>query len=217
MVKYFARIMPLSPEEEQAITDSMSIRDFPKGTILLEEGQVSTECYFVLEGCVRQYYMVDGEEKTNNFFTEEQFVVSMHSFSQKVPADHYFACSEDSSLVVANEQKETDLYKRFPKFETISRIVIGNFFAKQQELMASYITDSPEMRYAKLLKSRPDLFQRIPQYQIASYIGVKPESLSRIRKRIMHKIQIFHIVIIRFPFLCPFSTYLCASAIFASG
>lgn len=187
LVNFFSRIMPLSDEEKRAITDSMVIKTFKKGTILLEEGKISTECYFVMEGCVRQYYVVDGEEVTSNFFTEEQFVVSITSFSQKVPANHYFACCEDCTLVVANEQKEHDLYERFPKFETISRIVVGNNFGEQQEAMASYVTDSPEQRYAKLLKSRPDLFQRVPQYQLASYIGVKPESLSRIRKRIMDK------------------------------
>lgn len=184
LVKYFSRMMPLTEEESNAIVDSMCIKTFKKGTILLKEGQISTECYFILEGCIRQYYLIDGDEKTNNFFTEEQFVVSINSFSQKTPANHYFSCCEDTTLVVANEQKENDLYKRFPKFETISRTVMGNIFGEQQELMASYITDTPEQRYLKLLKSRPDLFQRIPQYQLASYIGVKPESLSRIRKRI---------------------------------
>jgi CRP-like cAMP-binding protein len=184
LVNYFSGIMPLSEEESKAITDSMVIKTFKKGTVLLKEGQISTECYFVLEGCIRQYYIIDGEEKTNNFFTEEQFVVSINSFTQKIPADHYFSCCEDTTLVVANEQKENDLYKRFPKFETISRAVMGNLFGEQQELAASYITDTPEQRYLKLLKSKPDLFQRIPQYQLASYIGVKPESLSRIRKRI---------------------------------
>lgn len=115
-------------------------------------------------------------------------MVSHISFAQKVTADHYFACSEDCTLVVANEQKENDLYQRFPKFETIARMIVRKGFGEQQVAMASYITDSPEQRYLKLMKSRPDLFQRVPQYQLASYIGVKPESLSRIRKRIIKKV-----------------------------
>jgi CRP-like cAMP-binding protein len=187
LIRYFSRIMPLSEEEAKAIENSMCIRHYKKGTVLLREGQISTECYFVLEGCVRQYYLVDGEEKTNNFFTEEQWVISLQSFAQQVPANHFFACCEDTVLVVGNEQRENDLYRLFPKFETIARKVIEKILAEQQEIMASYLTDTPEQRYLKLLNTRPDLFQRIPQYQLASFIGVKPESLSRIRKRISQK------------------------------
>lgn len=187
LLDYFSRIMPLSDEEIAAIVETMNIQTYKKGTILLKEGQISKEAYFVLDGCVRQYYIVDGEERTNNFFTEEQWVVSINSFSQQIPSTHFLECCLDSRLVVGNRQKEEYLYKRFPKLETVSRMVMGKVFAEQQEIMSSYTTDTPELRYQKLLNSRPDLFQRIPQYQIASYIGVKPESLSRIKKRLTPK------------------------------
>jgi CRP-like cAMP-binding protein len=176
--------MPLLEEEIKAIVETMTIKHYKKGTVLLREGQISTEVYFVLEGCVRQFYLIDGDEKTNNFFTDEQWVISMNSFSQNVPSNHYLDCCMDSSLVVGNREKEEALYKRFPKFETISRKVLEQVFAEQQAIMSAYTTNTPEQRYIKLLQSRPDLFQNIPQYQIASYVGVKPESLSRIRKRI---------------------------------
>lgn len=179
--------MPLSQEEIEAIVKTMTIKQFKKGTVLLKEGQISTEAYFVLEGCVRQFYLVDGNEKTNNFFTEEQWVISMNSFSQRKPSDHFLDCCMDSLLVVGNREKEESLYKLFPKLETVSRKVMEKVFAEQQEIMSSYITDTAEQRYLKLLRSRPDLFQKIPQYQIASYVGVKPESLSRIRKRLLRK------------------------------
>jgi CRP-like cAMP-binding protein len=179
--------MSLSEEEAAAIAETMTIREYKKGTILLREGQVSREAYFVLEGCVRQYYIVNGEERTGNFFTEEQWVVSITSFSQQTPSAHFLDCCLDSFLVVGNRQKEEDLYRRFPRLETVSRIVMGKVFAEQQEIMASYTTDTPQQRYLRLLDIRPDLFQKIPQYQIASYIGVKPESLSRIRKRLLQK------------------------------
>lgn len=187
LLQYFQRIMPLSQEEIEGIVATMTIKQFKKGTVLLKEGQISTEVYFVLEGCVRQFYLVDGEEKTNNFFTDEQWVISMNSFGQQKPSDHYMDCSIDCTLVVGTREKEEDLYKRFPKLETVSRKVMEKVFAEQQEIMSTYTTDTAEQRYLKLLKSRPDLFQKIPQYQIASYIGVKPESLSRIRKRLIQK------------------------------
>ncbi len=179
--------MPLSQEEIEAIVETMTITPYKKGTVLLKEGQISTEVYFVLEGCVRQYYLVGGVEKTHNFFTDEQWVISMNSFSQRKPSYHFLDCCIDSVLVVGNREKEESLYKRFPKFETVSRKVMEQVFAEQQEIMSSYTTDTPEQRYLKLLKTRPELFQKIPQYQIASYIGVQPESLSRIRKRLLLK------------------------------
>lgn len=184
LLNYFSRIMPISKEEADAIAATMVIKHYKKGDVLLKEGQISTETYFVLEGCVRQYFIVDGEEKTANFFTEEQWVISLNSFSNNLPSNHYMACATDCFLVVGNREKEEDLYRRFPKLETISRKVMEKVFAEQQELMSTYTTDTPEQRYVKLLNSRPNLFQIIPQYQIATYIGVKPESLSRIRKRI---------------------------------
>lgn len=189
LLYYFSRIMPITKEEADAIAATMVIKHYKKGDILLKEGQVSTEAYFVLEGCVRQYYIVDGEEKTANFFTEEQWVISLNSFANSLPSNHYMACCTDAVLVVGNREKEEDLYQRFPKLETVSRKVMEKVFTEQQELMSTYTTDSPEQRYLKLLNSRPNLFQIIPQYQIASYIGVKPESLSRIRKRIAQNNQ----------------------------
>ena len=179
--------MPLSDEELNAIAETMVIQHFKKGTVLLREGQISTETYFVLKGCVRQYFLIDGEEKTNNFFTEEQWVVSLNSFNPELVSKHFLDCCEDSTLVVGDSDKADKLFKQFPKLETVSRKVMEKVFAEQQEISACYFTDTPEQRYLKLQNTRPELLQRIPQYQLASYIGVKPESLSRIRKRIATK------------------------------
>ena len=132
----------------------------------------------MLEGCVRQYYLVDGNEKAIIFSQKNSGLISINSFRQNSPSSHFLDCCIDCSLIAGNRQIEESLYKRFPKSETISRVVMEKVFAEQQEIMSSHITDTAEQRYLKLLNSRPDLFQKIPQYQIASYIGVKPESLS---------------------------------------
>lgn len=182
-VDYFSRISPLSKDEAEAIENSMQTRKFMKGDFLLKEGQYSNKTYFILEGCVREFILINGEEKTTNFYTEEQWALSLNSFTPQNAAEHNWICMEDTLVVVGDEQQGQELFKRFPRFETISRAIIEAAFAEQKEALTSYYTDSPEQRYQKLLKSRPKLIQRIPQYHLASYIGVKPESLSRIRKR----------------------------------
>ncbi|MFC0878545.1 Crp/Fnr family transcriptional regulator [Saccharicrinis sp. FJH2] len=183
-VAYFSGISPLSKEEAEAIAESMQTKRFSKGEFLIKEGQFSSKTYFILEGCVREYILTEGEEKTTNFFTEEQWAISLNSFTPQNAATHNWICVEDTLVVEGDEQQGQALFKRFPRFETISRTIMEAAFAEQREALASYYTDSPEQRYLKLLRTRPELFQRIPQYHLASYIGVKPESLSRIRKRI---------------------------------
>ncbi len=162
----------------------MVIKKFKKGDFLIKEGQRNTDTYFVLTGLVRQYKLADGNEIITNFFNEGQWILSLTSFSANTVSTDYLICEETTSVVVGNEQKAQEIFKKFPRLETTSRAVMETEFAEQQKMLTSYLTDSPEQRYLKLLKDRPDIFQRVPQYQIASYIGVKPESLSRIRKRL---------------------------------
>ena len=176
--------MPLSKEEVEAIDETMSYQEYGRGTILLREAQISSNTYFVLEGIVRQYYLIDGVEKTSDFYSDEEWVVSLSHINPNNPSPYYLECCTDCVLLVGNSHKGEGLYKKFPNLETVSRKLMERVFTDQQEKIEAFTINSPTLRYQNLLKSRPDLFQRIPQYQIASYIGVTPESLSRIRKRI---------------------------------
>lgn len=184
LLNHFTRFKPLSNEEVEAIDETMRYQQFGKGTVLLKEAQISSDTYFVLEGIVRQYYLIDGVEKTSDFFSDEQWVVSLNHINPNNPSPYYLECCTDCSLLIGNSQKGEGLFKKFPNLETISRKLMERVFTEQQEKIEAFTINSPTLRYQNLLKSRPDLFQRIPQYQIASYIGVTPESLSRIRKRI---------------------------------
>ncbi len=184
LLDYFSKFIPLSAEERNAIAEDMEIQKFEKGMSLLKEGQFSEITYFVLQGCVRQFYVIDGEEKTANFFTEEQWIISTSSPLEKKPAAYNLRCTEDCYLVIGDSERGDRLLARFPKFQELSRMILEKEIAKQQKMMSSFITDSPEQRYLKLQETRPDLLERVPQYQLASFIGVKPESLSRIRNRI---------------------------------
>ncbi len=174
----------LTPAEREAITRDVPLKTCKKGTFLLREGQVVTTCYSIISGCVREYYLMDGEEKTTEFFTEGESLYAAPSRIQGTPARQYWECIEDTTLTVMSHEKEQELYRRFPRLESMCRIEVEQKFAAYQAAMALYMNSTPEERYLHLLKTRPDLLDRVPQYQLASYIGVKPESLSRIRGRI---------------------------------
>lgn len=185
LVTYFNSYTTLTIEEENGIKESMDIRYFKKGEVLLKENDISETCYFIIKGCVRQYSIIDGEEKTTAFYTEKQSVFFQESCTLQKPVGFYLVCTEDCVMAVGNEEKEMELYNKFPRFAIIAKQILEQEFSEQQKLLASFMTDSPEQRYLNLLKHQPNLIQRVPQYQIASYIGIKPESLSRIRKRLV--------------------------------
>lgn len=186
-INYFQKITALSDQEVEALKESMIIKTFKKGSFLLKEGQMKEDTYFVLEGGVRQYKIIEGNEITTNFYTEEQWIIFLESFKNPVVSSDYLVCFEDTTLVVGDEEAAQEIFKKFPRFETLSRKVVENAFLEQQQVMTTYITNTPEQRYLKLMQERPDLLQKVPQYHIASYIGVKPESLSRIRKKMTQK------------------------------
>lgn len=182
-----AQIAPLSDAEINTIFELISVKSYKKGKILLREGQVGSLCCFVLQGCVRQYYLVDGQEKTTSFFTEGQPVNGGGLPYENKPSKSYLVCNEDCVLIVGNVENEQEFFERVPRMEMLNRLGVEMELQKSQEALAEYIITTPEERYLNLMKTRPDLLERVPQYQLASFLGVTPESLSRIRKRIMTK------------------------------
>ncbi len=187
LVEQMSRLTKLSEEEILAIEQSFPIKTFDKGTYLLKEGQIAKDAYFVIEGCIRRYSMLDGEEVTSEFYTEGNSVADFNSLANHTPSKYFFVCSEKTTVAVINAEKEAVLYKKFPRFETICRVEFEKMMGEKTDSVAAFASKNPEEKYLYLLKERPDLFNRVPQYQIASYLGIKPETLSRIRKRITLK------------------------------
>ena len=139
----FSNFPSLNEDEVKAISESIVVGSFEKGTILLREGQVSKECYSVLKGCVRQYYIVDGEEKTTAFFIEGEAVASYSSYVNQVPSKHYLVCVEDCSLTIGTKGKDIEMCLRFPKLEQIIRSEMEKNAGKAQEEHSFFITSSP--------------------------------------------------------------------------
>lgn len=173
---------------EQELLEVMAhilVNSYKKGTVLLKQGDISEKCYFVLKGCVRQYSVrEDGSETTYNFFTEGQPVVLFKSYKLQIPSDYFLACLEDSTLIVGSPDSEESMYNQFPEFKNITRHIMELNFGQTQEDTAMLMGGTPKERYLRLMEKRPGLIKRVPQHQLASYLGITPESLSRIKKRI---------------------------------
>lgn len=183
---YISRYMTLTEEVKQLIRELGIFKTCKKDTILLKEGQRSDESFFVVQGCIRCYYIVDGEEKTTAFYTETESLAPLCTIN-KQPSEYYVTCVEDCVLLISTPEKEREAFEKFPFFESLCRIMSEQRVAENQTRFDNFKISSPEERYLHLLETRPDLLQRVPQYQLASFLGITPQSLSRLRKRIVTK------------------------------
>lgn len=182
---FISQYVTLNEEEKETIIALDLFRTVKKNTVLLRENEVSNLGYFVLKGCIRTYYMVDGDERTTAFYTELEGHTPQCVIDNK-PSKYFLATVEDSILSVSNPQMETEIFEKFPKFESLCRILSEELIVKQALDLDQFKISNPEQRYIQLLETRPDLVQRVPQHQLASYLGIKPQSLSRIRSRLIH-------------------------------
>ncbi|MVM38504.1 cyclic nucleotide-binding domain-containing protein [Spirosoma sp. HMF3257] len=183
---FIAKYVSLTEDEQNVLLSLDLFHSVKKGTILLAEGQKSKNSYFILKGCIRTYYVLDGEEKTTAFYTEMD-VLTPPCVTSKTPSDYYVSCVEDSILTVSNTDMEVEVNSKFPKFDIMCKLLAEELLAKQRIDFDEFKNSSPEQRYLNLIQKRPDLLQRVPQHQLASYLGIKPQSLSRLRARITEK------------------------------
>lgn len=191
LLKYMADLTSLSEDEQQAISESLRIDEYKKGKYLLHQGELSAnECYFVLMGCIRQYYIDEsGKEVTTNFFTEEQAIPIINEQTKGDLSKYSLVCVEDCIVVVGEVDSEKTMFNKYPQLETMVRKMMEINFGEIQEQFGEFINSSPEERYESILRKRPQLVDRVPQHQLASYLGITPESLSRIKKRIKRRIN----------------------------
>ncbi|WP_188764145.1 Crp/Fnr family transcriptional regulator [Emticicia aquatilis] len=183
---FISKYISLTEEEKNVLLSLDIFRSIKKGTILLKEGQKSKESYFVLKGCIRTYYVIEGEEKTTAFYTEMDALTPPCVINKK-PSEYYISCSEDSILLISNSDMEEEVNSKFPKFDLMCKMLSEELLAKERIDFDEFKTSSPEQRYLNLIQKRPDLIQRVPQHQLASFLGIKPQSLSRLRARIVEK------------------------------
>lgn len=185
-IDFVSKYIEVTKEEKQALLSLNIIKYCPKGTMLLKEGQITDKGFFVLKGCIRTYFNIDGEEKTTAFYTEMEGL-KPNCASDGKPSEYYIDCLEDSVISSSTPELEMEFNKQFPRFEIVCKMVSEEHIQKQNIEINNFKILNPEQRYLKLQENRPDLLQRVPQQQIASFLGITPQSLSRIRARLKAK------------------------------
>jgi len=177
----------ISEQEIQLLHNVVDKKIYQKNETIFTEGKISDEIYFVTKGCVRLFYNIDGNDKTAFFYTEGQFICAGESYTYSIPAIENYQAVEQTEIFIFKKSKIETLLKEVPKFEVIARIATENELITCQKVIASFVTKSAEERYIDLLETQGELFQRVPQQYIASFLGVSPETLSRIKSRVLKK------------------------------
>ncbi len=176
--------VPLEREDLQAFLSCFKPLLLKKGDYFLREGEVCRKLGFILSGSMYCFFNKDGEEIVEEFSLEYDFITDYFSFLSGSPSDKNIKCIEEVELMVISYDDLQVLYQQNPEHERIGRLVAENLFVDWGTKFKLLKTRDPQTRYLDLLERRPDLLQRVPQYLIASYLNVQPETLSRIRKRI---------------------------------
>lgn len=178
-------LVSFSEKEKQLFESAWSFKQIPKNHLLVKEGQIAQELYFINSGLLRLYYQKESEFITGYIFREGLFASSHDSFLQQQPSMQFLESLEPCELLSISFEKMEELYRTIPQMNVLTRKVAEQRFINAQRILSSFLLDSPEERYRKFAAQNNDLFLRIPHHIIASYLGITPVSLSRIRKRIL--------------------------------
>ncbi len=187
IIQNIQAIVPLNTEEEQAFSQILEVKTLKKKQFLLQEGEICSKVSFINNGCLRLFYNVEGVENTIQFFFQNSWYTDYASFLTSKPTFENMQALETCEIVQFKKENLYKLFNQYPIFDRVGRIMAENAFLSLSQLNRMLVNETPEERYLNLFERRPQIVEKIPQHYIASYLGIKPESLSRIRKRILGK------------------------------
>jgi CRP-like cAMP-binding protein len=186
---YCKQTVPVSDTELELIDKYFEEKTLNKKEFLLQDNRVCNFIGFVAVGCIRHFHVKDGIEKTCDISFENAWVTDFQSFTSETMGKMNLQAMETTTVYLINKQNLLKLYQDCPTYERFGRLMAEQVAQRATEIAMSLSADKPEERFQNLVKKQPDLFQRVPQKYIASFLGVSPESLSRIRKRIFRHLK----------------------------
>jgi CRP-like cAMP-binding protein len=186
ILQNLSKHITLTDEEKKIFCSSFKIKKVKRHQFLGEAGEVSRYQNFVTKGCLRSYYIDEnGFEHNVQFAIEDWWIGDMASFVTKKPALLFIEALEDSEVMQLDNSSLDELYLSIPKLERFFRILLQNAFISFEQRIISVISKTAEERYLEFSNKYPQLEQRLPQVHIASYLGITPEFLSKIKKKIL--------------------------------
>lgn len=180
-IKHLSQLISISPELEKTLVANTTKLKVVKNTDLVGINERSDHLYFIEKGLIRGYYFYNGKEITNWFAQEEEFATCFYAFVANKPSFECIETLEDCELISIPLKTLQNLYLNFPETERIGRIITENYYIKLEERVLNIQFKTAKERYQKLIIKKPSLLQRVSLGQIASYLGITQETLSRIR------------------------------------
>jgi CRP-like cAMP-binding protein len=181
---FFQNFGQLSDKDWLQIQSLEQIFDIEKGEYFVKEGQIKDEIGLIINGCMRYFYLKDGEEITGEFWQENEIVAAYEGCILQKPSSLFIEAIEPTKLIVLPYRKLRSLSDAIAGLDKIIIALLENFIVLSQERVASFIIETPEERYLRLRKEMPGIEDRVHQKYIASFVGVTPVTLSRIRARL---------------------------------
>jgi CRP/FNR family transcriptional regulator, anaerobic regulatory protein len=185
LLNYFDRLIPLNKEEKELVSEKFHPRLYRKKQFVLQEGDLCTQFNFVVRGCLRMYKIDEqGVIHILQFATENYWIIDLGSFHGEKPSELNIDAIEDTMVLQISRNDLISLYLQASKFDRIFRVLIENSFVGLQKRLLQNISSTAEERYQSFLDTYPHLVNRLSQTQVASFLGITPEFLSRLRNKI---------------------------------
>ena len=183
--KAFQQFISFSDKDWAKIEAKIEIKSYKAGDLFLNAGKVSNTLAFITKGFFRKYYIKNGNDINFWFYSENQFLVAYQSFLERVPTNFYIEAIEDSEILTISYETVQEIYTISEEFQKLGRLICEKMYIAHHNRIENLLFNDATTRYKNLIKNHPLLIQRLPQYHLASYLGIKPQSLSRIRKENM--------------------------------
>jgi CRP-like cAMP-binding protein len=184
LINYISARIEMSPQEIELLGSYFKCEVFPKNTLLESENTISKKLYFIENGLVRTFYLENGNEITTQIVERNNFITAFDSFVTGQLSKVNVKCITDCEVSYISKEDYSSLYQKISGWERFCKNVYEKTISFNIQRTNDLLSLSAEKKYLKLLSNQPEIIQKVPMQYIASYIGIKPESLSRIRKRI---------------------------------